>query len=463
MSRRKIIITVNIVLLVVYILVASIVIFKYSEFPKQYEKIEKEYVEQIEEKLNVALGLNETEMVAALDKLQEEYAMEIIVEDKGKSVYQSINLQQSTSYMGSMNEDSILFEMQGYVENGSSRYFVWFAIYHLSSGDYLSWFINQQNILFIISFLVLLVALFVVQWLLVRPLFKISESVKKASEYQFDEIDAKATDDNVTKDFSKFVHRLRGSISAVSRKHTELESQLQYERERLSNTIVVSKALVHDLKSPVHQLMIENEFQKDHILKENEEAHKALDYNIEKTESILLDINNILKMMNNDYNVLEETELFDIVEIAVETTKLFQASLMEKDLYFLLDAPEKLLVYMNKVNMKLLIHNIISNAYQYAQRDSEINFKIELNDYQIIIECKNSSNQEDIERMNRSEQLFNVVESQHEGNIYSSGNGLFLIKDLTAMFNGEYQMGSEGDIVTVVIQIPVQRQGASND
>lgn len=180
-------------------------------------------------------------------------------------------------------------------------------------------------------------------------------------------------------------------------------------------------------------------------------------YNMNRSDTLMKDINQILRILGDGgYQFNKEKETFDLVELITDTLRHFKGSLVKKNLSFKLDMPGVFDVYLNRVSTQLLLHNVISNMVQYALKDSSLEIEIiDDGDYFSLI-SRNRSSKENIERMKNSEELFNVVDkASDEEHSYSSGNGLFLIKDLVHFLDGEYRYQSEGEEVILSLRIPV--------
>lgn len=114
-----------------------------------------------------------------------------------------------------------------------------------------------------------------------------------------------------------------------------------------------------------------------------------------------------------------------------------------------LDYDSEVLINASVVTFQLLIHNLISNLLQYAITDSTVSITLYEEDGYVTLCYRNESSPENILRMQQSEQIFNVI--GNNDNRYSSGNGLFLIKDLTRMLDGTYSLDVHEAKVSTII------------
>src|SRR5699024_7333297 len=120
-------------------------------------------------------------------------------------------------------------------------------------------------------------------------------------------------------------------------------------------------------------------------------------------------------------------------------------------------------IYMNKVVARLIIHNMLSNAIKYAVIDTEIHFLIDQQENKLILICSNEATQKNIERIYRSEELFLAIEDNDAQNgaqeyIYSTGNGIYLIKELVNIVGGTFDISTEDEMISLCIEVPLRRE-----
>lgn len=454
-SRRLLIIITSASILLYGFIFAFLGINLFS-VEENYQKQELIYAEEIK----VALGkaLNAPEPMAALETLIENYALEVMVYDGEQRIYESIHLAPGQNRQDVLNEGAVFLEAAGEVTLDNGRVVnVWYVIYHMPFIDYLGSFLSFQNVLLMVAFFIILALVMVLQYFLLKPLYGIKDSIEKLEKYEFEAIEE--GEDDINKRMAVFSHQLDHAIRSVQRKNTQLELSLQRERERLSNVIQLSRVLVHDLKSPVYQLLLENESRIEQLEDKEKGIRDLGTYNINQSDKLLHSINDILKLLKEgNYGLNKEQETFDFMAMIFETLKLFKPGMVKKDLSFYVDGPDVLTVYLNKITMRLLLHNIFSNMVQYASEGTELSIEVVMEKDNIYLKAVNESSLENIEGMKKSEQLFNVMDQKETGDhLYSSGNGLFLIKDLIFLIGGKYGYAVQGNQVILSLHIPVEK------
>ncbi|MFV0393632.1 MAG: sensor histidine kinase [Coprobacillaceae bacterium] len=441
----------SMVMALCYIVLISIFIFNLIKLPEQSKEIESEYISDAEKALKLVLESEIEDMPSKSISLIEEYPMELVIQDDEKnSIYKTVNFT-AGSYIGTVNKDAILEEATGSFNKGQMEIKYWFSLYQMSNDQYLEGNIIKQSMLLTSAFFVVSIGFYFIWRTLLTPLKRVRESVSKLENYEFEELSDSA--DNVNRELEAFAKHLQNNIHAVSRKHTELEQQLQLERERLSNTIIVSKSFVHDLKTPVHQAILENE---QALHKKQLDAYEIAGLNIQMNEKLMKTVNEILVIMKGDfYNIQAEVSRVDFIDVVVDTIKVFSKSFDEKGFALDFISPEVVSGYYNQATVQLLVHNLLSNMVQYAKENSKLTIQLDNIDNHIQLIFENESASYNIERMKNSEQLFNAIQLEDsEEHVYSSGNGLFLIKDLAQLLGGQYELQIENEKVTIIILLP---------
>ena len=442
----------------VYIVLAVIFVVNLVQLPDNYKKEEKKYIVNMEKELKSILELQDQEIEKQLNDLIIKYPMELVIYDNDQVLYQTVPVLEGTkntsNLLGSINQEAVLSEVQIAYEVGGRGFRVWYSLYHLANNQYLQSFLARQTLLFTMAFLLLVIAIYFYQRFLLLPLKRIQASIAKLENYEFEEV--KGGKDKVNEQLSHFASNLQSDISAVSMKHTELEQKLQIERERLRNTITVSRSLVHDLKTPIHQNLLENEYIKKHIDEDAKEIRSVIDYNIQLNEKLMKAVNEVLAIMKGDfYNFTSTQQIIDVNATILDTLKLFQKTFEEKGNTLDFQTAKDVVIHANYASFQLLIHNIITNMARYAKENTEIRIEIYATQNEVTMKFINLSSTENILRMKKSENLFSSLDFEMDKeHSLSSGNGLFLINDLAYLLNGKYELVTNENTVTICVVLP---------
>ena len=450
-------------LLASYLGMVAIFLFTVYKMPTWLQNAEWKYINEIKQELKTTLESTTAENLSQqLQTITEKYPMELAVytnTNKPKQIYQTLKGVDYQYLQGLQNSNTIIYEEEVLITNKTvnTTYRTWYSIAPPPATTYIQNLMQLQIILMLIVFAILLLISFILHRMLINPLKEIEAAIPKMEQFDFDAVEINS-DDTISKSVAHFATTLKGSVSAVSRNHTLLEQELQLERERLSNMITISRGIIHDLKSPLHQTLIENDY---YIKSQQEiaiETREIAQYNVARMDKMITQINEVLNLLDtNTQTMVETVDNFNLALMFKEIRKNFNPSIEQKRL--LIDAvlDEDLQIQMNKVTARMIIHNLLSNAINYATKETEILFEIYFDEEQnIIIRCENETSKQNINRIRQSEELFAFVNVEDESgeHIYSTGNGLYLIKELAHLLNGEYLLETTDTIVSITIKLP---------
>lgn len=456
-KNRSIIII--IALLVIYTTMAVFFLYQFSQFSQSQIQLENTEIALVNEKMDDVLqgDMKSETLQKELDSFVEEHPMEIVIREVATEevMYSTMKTAEVWSIRELFHEDVVLYKSQGEVATDTGKYYVSYVIYNITDGVLIEQ--NFRKLLMYLSILLVLImlSLTLIIFMLLRPLENLKKAVAKMNVMNLENL---IDDDNViASDLNRFAQNLNDTTTKVARQYTELEMALQFERERLLIMMDVSRAFVHDLKTPIHQTLLENELVLDQKKIKNEETKVLANYNINRADVALKQINEILSLMDTKVQDIEsKIESFDFIVVFEQSWKVFQFFITQNELGFYPDVPEELWVEMNKVSSKLILHNMLSNAVKYAKENTEIAFIIdEPVDGYFTMTCTNEASSEDIERMSHSEELFALVDNDRD---YSSGNGLYLLRELTGFLGGTFELITEGTQATIKVTLPLVQE-----
>ncbi|MGM0165985.1 hypothetical protein IGI39_000939 [Enterococcus sp. AZ135] len=446
-NKRLLFVSIIIYLVFVCVIVQSVYVFR-----NLYRDAEDTYIEGVKEDINESLQTDHWK--ADLDKLVEDVAVEIIIRDEsGARLYSTIDLADDAKIKGVVNDNAKFLESFEHTEIGKQKVSVWYVIYQVPFIQVLQNFIFKFNVLILLIYIALVLIIIWLQRKLLTPLYQISNSLDRAERNELDEQSLADVDDQLNERLNNFFLKQKHTLHNVYGKNTNLEIALALEREHLENTINLSKAMVHDLKGPLHNQLLDSEMTLMHT--KNGEQQAFLEKEIEVYNQLLLEINDILhQLRENMYQFDAGLELFDLVDM-VRTAQLYQMNeLKHKKLSFFFDGPEQALIYQNKVAVRLLLHNISSNMVHYTLENSELEISLELVEDEAHLTFKNVTQNHHIQTILESGQSPFLGPRASQDYSYSSGNGIYLIKDLAKFLHGSCEYQIDGDYVVTHLVIP---------
>lgn len=453
MSKHKFRVQFIVISAVSYVLIAILIVQCLVQFRTMYRDEEQVYINGVTKEIGEAV--RSPQRSEKLQVLIDKYAIEIIVHDQNKEkVFASVYYEKDKPIKGIVNNNAKFLESSETIHVGDSTFYVWYTIYQVPFVKIIEGFLFKTNIIIIFIYITFLGLIIWFQISLLRPLNRVSKSLEMAENSSILDVDKEGKNDRLNARLTNFFMKQERVLNAVQRQNTKLEMELILEREHLENIIRFSRALVHDLKIPVYNSMVENELQLEE--ESNKERRNLLKSNIGASEKTLLEINEILKVLREDiYNLDKTVELFDSVEIIMSTRKHHTPAMKKKKLGFFLESEEKECIYQNKLGMQMLFHNIFSNMVYYSVAGSDIEVFIEKGKNGINIICYNESTKENVEKIRKNNQWTEVYEVEEPtGNRFSSGNGIYLIQELSFFLGGECHYTFEENTIKTTLFIP---------
>ncbi|QIK70398.1 HAMP domain-containing histidine kinase [Erysipelothrix sp. HDW6C] len=438
-------------LLILYLLLILAFTINAITLSNQHERNEQEYITSLELEIKDTIDKNKHNTAMLREKLNaitETQSLEISLNSSEEVIYATVPFSDVYIKTGILNRNAIIYEAQGEYDT----FDLWYAIYKPDTSSVTSTYLLRQTIFVGFGSLITLMLLYLLRNRLRAPLNQLKTAISAIRNYEFDRIDAGS--DVINEELFEFSQELEHNISQVSQKYSQLEISLERKRERLANTITVSKSFIHDLKSPIYQLMLENELYLSRLKHPSQETTDIVNLNLSQNVRLMNRINEVLGILKESSfdNALTQ-EHFDVIPVFFEIIKGFKPIIMTKDVTLDYITHDTLFLTTNKAALQLLMHNLISNALNYATDHSEVSITITEEDHEVIFKFKNQSSPNNIKNMRLSENLFSKSQATL-GNKYSSGNGLFLIKDLCMILNAQYNLNTDNDEICILIRLP---------
>ncbi|WP_323616849.1 sensor histidine kinase [Erysipelothrix rhusiopathiae] len=442
---------VGIVLTLAYAILIVLYILNLVSFPKRYQEEEKNTVQKMEQRITESVNEFALTKQSNFDKLVENYPLDLLVFEDDRIVYHSSDVLTEQNFFGAVSSKAVLYESKGSMDAYDSSYRFLVRMYNFPDDAYLIPFLTKQVSVLGASFVVMTIGYFFIMYSLFKPLHYAKKSLTSLQNYDFEAIQPR--DDVFNQTLSNVSTQIHHAMTAASHRYTDFEKDLEIGRQRLNNTLLVSKSFIHDLKTPIHQQIMMNELIVDGV----DDTNNTLDVahmNIKQSQKIMERINEVLTVLNQDNMTLEHNlSQFDLVSLTYDTLRYFGQNFSKRNLMIDLDSPDTLLIESNKVILQLLIHNLMSNIGNYATDDTTVSIGLRVDGPSVIMTYHNQTLPQNIEHMKKSEFLFNVLtDASHQ---YSSGNGLFLIKDLSYLAGGTYVLNTEDESVLITITLPL--------
>jgi signal transduction histidine kinase len=237
----------------------------------------------------------------------------------------------------------------------------------------------------------------------------------------------------------KQIIKLVNIINQLVRRKKEMQ------REQQKNELDLHKILTnltHDLKTP---LTVANGYTE--ILLQN----KPNDLLAPKIHDSLNTVNYYLNCLI-DYNLIQEKSLkvnfekINFSQFLMEQLFQYYEEFEQKKIHVDVDIPTNIYVLSDKIILKRVIENIISNLLKYSYQKAFIS--VQVMDSKIKLICKNDFLGE-IEELSRIQRRFQTLDDARQNK--SLGIGLHIIQELTELINGTFSINVIDDTFQVKV------------
>ena len=206
-------------------------------------------------------------------------------------------------------------------------------------------------------------------------------------------------------------------------------------RQKVEHMNKFIKDSAHELNTPVSVMMMSVS-----MLKKIKKQNKMMNYLLSSSKQI----SQIYQDLHfSAFNNMDETkdELFDLSKLLIESIEFFKEIAAVKNIQFELSC-EKLFITMDKSRALKLIHNLISNAIKYSNKNSKIvllqkNSIVTIEDFGIGI------SQEEQERIFKRYERGNNTEG-------GFGIGLDIVKRICTLYDINIKLDSKPSVGTTI-------------
>lgn len=447
-----------VVFYIVVVVGLAVLIFN---IPALYQRSEQRYIDDTKQQINAILQTS-NDVAGDLRQLTGDADFDIVVKD-GETVVFSTVVETDFSELKIIADNNLLNYYSAYeISNGADNYQVWLAIYKMAPQYFFELMMSVIVGGVTILSLIMTVLIIIMFRKLIMPIRRLQTNILNLKDYRFAEVSGegnRAEYDNLSAGLSEFSEDLQEKMQLVNDNYSSLERSLQKQEEKNIYQKRMASAIVHDLKTPINVAMIQAE-RLNKYLADNPEAQKILS-DLENLEIRLMgQVNDVLQIMNEETSFNDQVQHIDVVKTAKEILELFTTMFEERRLSVSIDAPEFLFGYFRPIELKQILHNIISNACQYADTGGDFILSFDEVDNQLVIEAYN-------DKQNTSlidfEHVFDLFYHMSDDDIhFGSGIGMYTIKSMVEQYNGSCQFMPVAHGVLLRIVLPLN-WGQNND
>jgi len=227
----------------------------------------------------------------------------------------------------------------------------------------------------------------------------------------------------------------------------ELANTLNHMSSDLSKIDTLRRDLManvsHDLKTPLTMIRAYAECVRDISYKDKEKMDKDLNVIIEEAERLNILVNDILDLskMQASADKLNK-EKFDLCSVIKEVMNRYDILKTTEDYNFILELPDKALVYADRSKMIQVIYNLINNAINYTGDDKKVFIRIKETKKEYIIEIEDTGNGIKKEEIPYIWDKYYKKDKKHQRNVVSTGIGLSIVKEILQQHKFDYGVKS---------------------
>lgn len=445
---------------VFYIAAVAALVLAIYQIPYFYDSLNQEQVNEVIAEVKSALvDADETGISSELEAIVAEHSMDIVVLAPDETIF-ATKPETNFAYLREMSETDMLSYQGAFtVTSNNTEYQVWVAIYKLTPQTFFVIIMSLIGAAIILLCGLMAVLILLMFRKLIQPLRRLKANIMRLREYRLAQIqagDAHAEYDVLSQELNAFSGDLQEKIDSINTQYTNLERNLEAQREQEVAKTRLVNALVHDLKTPLNV----NVLQTDLLSKElnnNNELMTIIDELSISNNRLRDNVNQILQVINNDnVDALLVHEEIEIVAIVRDTLRLFEPLLRERNIAYYLDTPPAIQMTISEIEFRQVMHNLIANATQYADSDGIFELMLDETDDEVIIEAYNDRADTDMIDFERVFDLFYRVDQQGNENKYGSGIGLYTVRSMIEAYGGRVIFAPQDNGVVLKAWLPKQ-------
>lgn len=285
-----------------------------------------------------------------------------------------------------------------------------------------------KNQLIYITFIVILIAIFISYFLskkITNPITEITKKAKELGEGKYD-IEFKGSDVLEIDELARTLNHAKEDLSKID----------ELRRDLMAN-------VSHDLKTPLTMIRAYAECVRDISYKDKNKMDKDLNVIIDETERLNILVNDILELskMQSSYDDLVISE-FDLCAEIREVMKRYDILKINEDYNFILDLPSYAIIKADKNKINQVIYNLINNAINYTGDDKKVIIKLEKTKKDVTVSISDTGKGIKKEEIPYIWDKYYKKDKKHQRSVVSTGLGLSIVKEILAKHKFDYGVKS---------------------
>lgn len=442
--KQKIQSIITYIFLFIYVLLFVSFFILLVNFSKTQNNIDQNRVAKFKDDVEFILKTDEENRVTKFDSLLNQgYVQLAIVDQNSQKVYSNTNTVDLNLLKGSVSRDAIFYESIYQVKAKDEVYTVWAVFYNKIDNKLVTTLVTILLISFIVLCFIIVMLIRTSFSKIISPLKQLRNNILKLKDYKLSEVNSELEPlDVLSQNLEDFTVDLQGKMDKIGITYTQLEKELIAKEESMRNTQHIVSSLIHDLKTPLNTsgLMISLEREKN-----DNEFLVSLE---KENDNILKSINEVLEVLylENDYSKMDS---IDLVLLIKDSLKKFKKLYKSKKIRYILDLPPSQLIYGNRLEIKSVIDNALSNIYNYSKRDSVFEVFVGIEDKGVVIKMFNEI--DDVINID-FDNIFELFYRDETDNDAGSGLGMYIIREMVKKNNGDCAFYPKDNGVELLIE-----------
>jgi len=183
---------------------------------------------------------------------------------------------------------------------------------------------------------------------------------------------------------------------------------------------------------------------KDISYKDRSQMNEHLDIIMEESDRLTILVNDILelsKTQNDGY--MYNYEEYDLVKEIKNIIKRYKVMEELNNYQFVMDLPKKALIKADKNKINQVIYNLLNNAINYTGADKKVSIKVTKENNSYLVEVIDTGKGIKKEEISYIWDKYYKNEKKHKRNVFSTGLGLSIVKEILNKHNFEYGVSSK--------------------
>lgn len=438
-------------LFVVYgaILIAIILIF--YNFSTVMSYFEYRRIDKIVEQVDLGIVDNTLQTQQNLPMIVGENNIELVVLTADELVYSTLSISDFSQITEIIKTENISYRKIYTLSRGTNNYQVCLIVYKLYD-LYIGQLFIPIIILVVLECLLLSGMFFLMFRKVLSPMRNLQKKIKQLKDYNFDtSIDNEQERSQLVGMLQEFSEDLSSKINIFEDKYTDLEIKLQQHQEDNIYRMQLVQSLVHDLKTPLTISTVMNEqLQKINLnTEDSEKLQKLADIDVQLTKSI----NEILLLIEQKELTIKR-EQTNVIPIIREIIHLLQPLILKKQAQLEIICAPEIILTVNKIELKQIIHNIILNACKYVDVGGNLIVEAYTEDGRFLFRVYNDNEKSEQIDFTHVFDLFYT----NTGDDTGSGVGMFVVKSMAEKIGGTVKFFPIDNGVDFWFELPSEKK-----